>query len=114
MEVTRPLHILALETPVQSAVVTAAGTIIVALVSVALELLRRSHRRLGQVRNQVENSHGSNLRDDIDKVIAAVARIEATQTLHTTGITDLRAELRHERAERLDVERRLTKHLDER
>jgi hypothetical protein len=109
--VNRLVHILALDTPVQSAVVTAAGTIIVALVGVALELLRRSHQRLGEVKEQVQNSHGTNLRDDLDQVVAAVSRIEAAQTLNATAITELRAELRHERVERLDVERRLDAHL---
>lgn len=105
------MHLLALDTPVQSAVVTAAGTIIVALVGVALELLRRSHQRLGEVKEQVQNSHGTNLRDDLDQVVAAVSRIESAQTLNATAITELRAELRHERVERLDVERRLDAHL---
>jgi uncharacterized membrane protein len=101
------VHLLALETGVQSAVVTATGTIIVALVGVALELLRRSHQRLGEVKEQVQNSHGTNLRDDLDQVVATVSRIESAQTLNTGAITELRAELRHERVERHDLERRV-------
>ena len=108
------MNLLALDTPVQSAVVTAAGAIIVALVGVALELLRRSHQRLGEVTDQVKNSHGTNLRDDLDQVVAAVSRIESAQTLNAGAVTELRAELRHERVERLDVERRLDAHLHDR
>jgi hypothetical protein len=111
---------LALDSSVQAAMVTAFGAVLVALVGVALELLRRNHKRLGAVRDQVQNNHPENLRDDVDRLLSGVDQILAgqqTQDLmlreHTRDINGLRTELRHERAERLDVERRLTNHLDE-
>ncbi|GGN40138.1 phosphoenolpyruvate-protein kinase (PTS system EI component) [Actinoplanes campanulatus] len=85
--------IAALEAPVQAAIVTAAGTVIVALLGLGLEFMRRSHKRIGEVREQVANSHKTNLRDDIDRVL--------------DGIDGLRQEIRHERAERLALENRV-------
>lgn len=97
----------ALEPAVQSAAVTALGTVLVALVGVAIELLRRSHKRLGTVTDQVQNTHQTNLRDDVDSVLAALERIEATQRQHGHDIGGLRHEIRQERTERADLERRV-------
>jgi len=97
----------ALEPAVQSAAVTTLGTVLVALVGVAIELLRRSHKRLGAVTDQVQNTHETNLRDDVDSVLAALERIEATQGQHGHDIGGLRQEIRQERAERADLERRV-------
>ncbi|GIF02236.1 hypothetical protein [Paractinoplanes rishiriensis] len=104
----------ALEPSVQAAVVTAIGAVLVALVGIVLELLRRNHKRLGKVTDQVENNHTSNLRDDVDQLLAGVDQLLAGQQAqdsllreHTRDINGLRADLRHERAERLDVERRV-------
>lgn len=111
-----PLHALAfaLDSDVQAALVTAIGAVLVALVGVALELLRRSHKRLGAVSEQVENNHASNLRDDVDRLLSGVDQLLDGQQNqddllreHTRDIGGLRAELRQERAERLDVERRM-------
>lgn len=104
----------ALEPSVQAAIVTAIGTILVALVGVALELLRRNHKRLGAVKDQVQNNHTENLRDDVDRLLSGVDQLLAGQEHqdqvlreHTRDINGLRTELRHERVERLDVERRM-------
>jgi hypothetical protein len=99
----------ALEAPVQAAIVTATGAVIVALIGIALEMLRRNHKRLGRVQEQVVNSHPTNLRDDVDRVLAGLERIERTQRQQGGDINGLREEIRHERAERLDVERRLNR-----
>ncbi|MFG1602839.1 hypothetical protein [Actinoplanes sp. NPDC049265] len=105
---------LALEAPVQAAVVTATGAVLAALIGVLLEMVRRSHKKLGQVEqkadvavSQVHNSHATNLRDDIDRVLASLDRVEHTQRLHTKEIGGLREEIRHERVERNDLERRV-------
>ena len=104
----------ALEPAVQSAAVTAIGAILVTLIGVVVELLRRSHKRLGVVTDQVQNSHPTNLRDDVDTLLHGVgqlldgqARHDELLREHAADIGGLRQELRHERAERLDVERRL-------
>ncbi|MEU7905897.1 DUF2746 domain-containing protein [Actinoplanes sp. NPDC049118] len=93
---------------------TTLGTVLVALIGVVVELLRRQHKALGAVQEQVHNAHGTNLRDDLDKVIAGVDQLLDGQDRHdqllrehARDIGGLRAELRHERAERLAVERRL-------
>lgn len=101
------VNILALEPPVQAAIATSAATVVVALIGVALELLRRSHKKLGAVRDQVENSHGTNLRDDIDHVIAAVSRIEEMQKFHTGAIAGMREEMRQQRVEHHDLEKQV-------
>ncbi|MEV4642780.1 DUF2746 domain-containing protein [Actinoplanes sp. NPDC049548] len=107
-----PPHLtLALDATVQAATVTALGTIIVALVGIALELLRRNHKRLGTVRDQVQNNHDTNLRDDVDQVLTGLDDVKNMLHQHGRDIGGIREELRHERAERLDVERRLTDHL---
>lgn len=94
---TNLVQILALEAAVQAAIVTAAGTVLVALIGIALELLRRNHKRLGRVQEQVVNSHPTNLRDDIDQVLSE--------------LRGLRTEVRHERAERFDYEQRTNERL---
>ncbi len=99
--------IFALEASVQAATVTAIGAIIVALVGIALELLRRNHKQLGTVRDQVQNKHSTNLRDDVDKVLSGLDDVKTILRQHGSEIGGIREELRHERAERLDVERRL-------
>jgi hypothetical protein len=104
--------IVALEASVQAAAVTAFGAILVALIGIALELLRRNNKRLGSVQQQVQNSHPTNLRADVDDVLAALERIERTQGQHGDEIGGLREEIRHERAERLDVERRIDRLTD--
>jgi hypothetical protein len=35
----------------------------------------RNHRSLSEVKNQVQNAHKTNLRDDVDRVIAAVDKL---------------------------------------
>ncbi|MEU8327301.1 DUF2746 domain-containing protein [Micromonospora sp. NPDC048839] len=116
---SHPLSLaLSMEPPVQAAIVTACGTVSVALIGVVVELLRRQHKRLGEVkahaaaaRDQVQNSHTTNLRDDIDRVLAGLDQVIETQRQHGKDIGGLREELRTERIERIDVERRLDNHL---
>ncbi|MDH6462048.1 hypothetical protein M2302_002223 [Micromonospora sp. A200] len=106
-----PVITLALEAPVQAAMVTAGGGVTVALVGVLVEILRRQHKRLGEVREHVANSHQTNLRDDVDQVLAGLDRVLEGQLRHSREIAGLREELRHERVERLEVERRLDDHV---
>ncbi|MFI5840539.1 DUF2746 domain-containing protein [Catenuloplanes sp. NPDC051500] len=86
------IPIFSLEAPVQAAIVTAVGTVTVALIGVVLEYLRRNHKRLGEVKEQVANSHKTNLRDDIDVVIAE--------------LRGLRTEVQQERRERFEADQR--------
>ncbi|MEU0739267.1 DUF2746 domain-containing protein [Streptomyces sp. NPDC006134] len=94
-----------------AALISAAGAVAVALVGAVAELLRRQHRVMGEVREQVSNTHQTNLRDDLDRVIAGLDRVLAGQTEHSRDIAALRADLSHERVERLAVAERLDHHM---
>ncbi|WP_371671219.1 DUF2746 domain-containing protein [Streptomyces sp. NBC_00289] len=103
---------------VQVAVVTAGGTVGVALVGVLVELVRRQGSALAEVREhaqeareQVSNTHSTNLRDDLDRVIAGLDRVLEGQAEHSRDIRGLRADLSHERIERLAVSERLDSHI---
>ncbi|MFB8020052.1 hypothetical protein ACFC36_16000 [Streptomyces rubiginosohelvolus] len=107
-----------LEPSVQVAFVSAGGAITVALVGVLVELVRRQGTALAEVRahaqearDQVSNDHSTNLRDDVDRVITGLDRVLEGQAAHSRDIRDLRAELSHERIERLAVAERLDAHL---
>lgn len=103
---------------VQVAIVSAGGMVTAALVGVLVELVRRQGTALSEVRahaqearDQVSNDHSTNLRDDLDKVIAGLDRVLEGQARHSRDIRDLRADLSHERSERLAVSERLDTHI---
>lgn len=55
---------------------------------------RKHHTKvIGEVRDQVSNSHDSNLRDDIDKLINAVDRIDSKQDTHGTTLSKFMREM---------------------
>lgn len=56
----------------------------------------RMNRRLGQVHDQVANTHDTNLRDDIDRVLTGLDDVR-------DDIASLRTELSHERSERIEL-----------
>ncbi|QBP30511.1 minor tail protein [Mycobacterium phage Charm] len=76
-------------------------------------LTQRNHgKKLGDIKEQVANSHSTNLRDDIDRVIAAVASLTDTVGDVKYQVRDvkqdiggLREELRFERQERINGDR---------
>lgn len=109
---------LALDPSVQVSLVTAGGTVAVALVGVVIELLRRQANAINEVRehaaearDQVANTHSTNLRDDLDAVAHRLDRVLAGQEQHTQDIAALRADIAHERRERLAVAERLDDHM---
>lgn len=70
---------------------------------------RRQGRQLGEIRDHVSNDHDTNLRDDIDDLMAAVKRaIDGVSDLKADvrdvkqDIGGLREELRTERIERIE------------
>lgn len=83
------------------------------LLTLAVSELRawRQNRHLAQIKHQVQNSHETNLRDDVDRVLTGVETLVEGQRRHTKEIAELRDDLRVERTERIDVERRLDDHL---
>jgi hypothetical protein len=103
---------------VQIAAISAGGTVLVALVGVLVELVRRQGQAIAAVREdtaeartQVSNTHPTNLRDDVDRILTGQAQLLEGQDRHTEEIGTLRAELLHERRERLAVADRLDEHL---
>ena len=84
-------------------------------------MLRRHGKALDEVRDhatatrhEVQNSHPTNLRDDVDRVLTGLDRVldgQANQDRalrqHGAEIAGLRAEVLLERDERLTVEKRL-------
>ncbi|QBJ01116.1 hypothetical protein PBI_ARISSANAE_30 [Mycobacterium phage Arissanae] len=76
-------------------------------------LTQRNHgKKLGQINEQVSNSHNTNLRDDIDRVLSAVAGLTGqvgdlkVNVNHVTNdIGGLREDLRQERQERINGDR---------
>ncbi|ATI18965.1 hypothetical protein KGG85_gp25 [Streptomyces phage Tefunt] len=109
---------MALEPSVQVALVTAGGTVCVALVGVMVELLRRQAGALNEVRehaqearDQVANTHTTNLRDDIDSLMHRLDRVIDAQEVHGRELSALREDIAHERRERLAVAERLDDHM---
>jgi hypothetical protein len=100
------------------ALVTAGGTVMVAVVGVFAELIRRQTNTLSEVRDQVSNTHDTNLRDDLDSVMFRIDRVIDNQDRHgealdrhSRDLGSLRDEIAHERRERLSVEERLDDHI---
>ncbi len=52
--------------------------VLVALLGAAATILGLVLQRAGDIRHQVKNSHGTNLRDDIDKLDDKIARVAKT------------------------------------
>ncbi|MGW7434731.1 DUF2746 domain-containing protein [Streptomyces sp. NPDC054849] len=116
---------LAMEPTVQVALVTAGGTVMVTLLGIAAEFLRRQNKSLSEVRehvqearDQVANTHSTNLRDDLDSVMYRIDRVLDGQTRHDEALREqaediaaLRSDIAHERRERLAVSERLDDHM---
>ncbi|MFE9254027.1 DUF2746 domain-containing protein [Streptomyces sp. NPDC006879] len=116
---------LAVEPTVQVSLITAGGTVLVTLLGIAAEFLRRQTRALNEVRehtqearDQVSNTHSTNLRDDLDSVMYRIDRVLAGQERHDEAlraqaedIAGLRSDIAHERRERLAVSERLDDHM---
>jgi hypothetical protein len=87
-------------------------------VGIVIELLRRQANALNEVRahtaearDQVANTHDTNLRDDLDAVAYRIDRVLALQERHSEDIAALRSDIAHERRERLAVAERLDDHM---
>lgn len=52
-------------------------------------------------REQVENSHTTNLRDDIDLILAGLTEVKTTLGDHSRELEGIRNDLRQERVERI-------------
>ena len=85
-----------------AAALIAAGT---GLATTALSV--RQHRETLLVRAQVKNSHTTNLREDVDTVLAKLDAVIDGQQRHDAEIAGLRADMRVERQERLALAARV-------
>jgi hypothetical protein len=87
---------------------TIAAAIIAAASGIATTALTvRQHREVVMVRAQVKNSHTTNLREDVDKVLDKLDAVIDGQTRHDSEIAGLRADMRVERQERLALAARV-------
>ncbi|MEU7570338.1 DUF2746 domain-containing protein [Micromonospora sp. NPDC049240] len=100
-----------IEPTVQAAIATGAFGLL-------LEILRRQNNKLNEVKDhtraaraQVQNSHDTNLRDDVDKVLDGLGDVKDLLRQHGKDIAGMREEIRHERVERVYVEKRLDDHV---
>jgi hypothetical protein len=89
-------------TEVLVAIVTGLSGVLIALVGVI-------GKRLAQVNAQVSNSHGTNLRDDLDRVAKGVDQVIERQEEHSAELHGVRADLAAERRERAAVADRVTR-----
>lgn len=96
-----------LDPTVQVAIVTG----VFGLAGIALEFMRRHGKQLGEVRAQVQNSHSTNLRDDVDGVLDRLDQVLEGQRQHSSEISGLRRDLAQERKERMAVANRLDEHI---
>lgn len=84
----------------QAAFVSGGCVLVATLISVVLPKLWKQGRAIHEVREQVSNSHGSNLRDDLDLVRDLVLDVRE-------GLKDLRTDMAWERRERADMTKRI-------
>ncbi|MYT31759.1 DUF2746 domain-containing protein [Streptomyces sp. MspMP-M5] len=73
--------------------------------------ITKGRNHVKKARYQVANTHSTNPRDDVDRVIESLGRVLDGQEQHTEELTFLRREIAHERVERLAVAERLDNHL---
>lgn len=109
-----------LDPTVQVALVTAGGTVVVTVLGIFAELFRRQHVALNKVgedvqvaREHVANTHDTNLRDDIDRLMDGLDQVIKNQERHGRELGLLREDIAHERRERLAVASRLDDHVEE-
>lgn len=94
--------------------ITTGGAVLIAL----LEFMRRQHKAIGEVREtasitreQVQNSHTTNLRDDIDRVLTGIDMLHENSRQHGYELGHLRRDLQQERIERQALSERVDAHL---
>ena len=107
---------IALDPTVQAAIVTGIFGFLVTVAGLVGKMLVRQRAELAEVREhaaaaryQVQNSHTTNLRDDLDKVIEGVQQLLDGQKDHQLSISDLRVDLAWERRERMDLAHRVAR-----
>lgn len=83
------------------AIISVLGTLIVTFGPKVLKSLNERARQLGEVHEQVKNTHTTNMREDIDLLLELMRSMQA-------DITGLRHDGQQERQERVDLGARVT------
>ena len=97
----------ALDPSVQVALIGAAVTIVVTLLELFRRKLNTVEEHAKESRAQVQNSHKTNLRDDIDNLHDDVRQILTALERHGGEISGLRKDMRVEREERMALSSRV-------
>lgn len=111
---------------VLAAVVTTVGVIVTALIGVLFQNVKlgrridKVHDKAEVVRDQVQNSHGTNLRDDLDRIRAeqreGFRSIEERQDIAAETVIAVRKEAQQAATavdqKVVDLTRRLDRHID--
>lgn len=83
------------------------GLVLIAIAAVPSALAVKNHKTLAEVHTEVKNSHASNLRDDLDRAIAAIDAIGHD----VRGLRqDLMAEEDRRRRDVAELETRIGRH----
>lgn len=83
--------------------------IVTGLSGVLIALVGSQGKKLARVNEQVSNSHGTNLRDDLDRVAQGIEMVIERQDEHGAELRLTRSELAEERRERAAVGERVTR-----
>lgn len=109
---------LVIEPTVQVSMIAAFASVIVALLGLLAEGMRRNHNALRAVkkdtrgtREQVENSHSTNLRDDIDLLAQLLEKQDTKSDAVLEAVTYLRRDVQQEREERLEADKANRDHI---
>jgi hypothetical protein len=92
---------------VQVALITAGFPLIAAMASLLIPILLKQHKALNEVRDQVSNSHKSNLRDDLDRALVGINKLLQGQERHTEQINTLTVDVAWLRRETYDLDKRM-------
>lgn len=83
------------------------GLVLIAVAAVPSWFAARNHKSLAEVKDQVKNKHSTNLRDDVDRAIAAIDALAHD----VRGLRqDLMAEEDRRRRDVADLENRIGRH----
>lgn len=92
-------------------VITVLGTLAVAITGLMAEGMRRHAKSqkesINAVKHQVQNSHKTNLRDDLDDLRDAIQSVLSNQELTHRDLGQIRNDLATERTERLHLAGRI-------
>jgi hypothetical protein len=77
-----------------------------AMVAIPSWFAARNHKSIKKVTDQVVNGHTSPMRADLDQMRDTLNEIHTDVRLVKTDISDIRAELREERKDRLELDNR--------